>query len=66
MSENAVKWFKREGPTWTIDVKVERYPGHAWTWPRIVAISAALLGIAQELLTEHIEGVTQPEGTDDG
>lgn len=62
MSEDSVKWFRREGPTWALDVKVERYPGQSWTWPRIVAISTALLGIAQELLTDHIEGARPPGG----
>lgn len=59
---DSVKWFRREGQSWSLDVKVERPPGQRWTWPRIVAISTALLGIAQELLSEHIEAATPSEG----
>jgi hypothetical protein len=60
MSEESVKWFRRERFGVAVDVKIERAPGYVWSWARIVDAACMLMSIAHELLVgESLDPVSR-------
>lgn len=52
---NPVRWYKRDGKGFTIDVKLEKAPGFQWSWRLLRDASIELMKLGTQVMTDRLE-----------